>query len=370
MTKLLVTDLPVEDAGDYAVSQFGEFFTAVTEGDGVDADAIYIDINSVPSEDVYEALSAVDIIEWVDFEGKQPDWFTGSLSTLPEEMDPDALDSTSMDELGNALSLLDYDGSQENEEGQKVGKIITFGSAKGGSGKTFTSLITAVYYAKDHPNERVCILDLDIEEPQLAIVIKVLSPTVKKFYSSFIAGDTSFETLSKCKCNNVHFPSNLDFYLTPRDLHPIQDQEFWECIMFNLFYNYDMVFLDTGTTYMETPAIISAYKIADKVNIVSMANLASTVTVGNQIKRLTGQTENNVYSAEDGIADKLNLIITNAYNDIVCNNIIDTLARECPVIAKFGNLTQKINEIQVLSKWDALDDDIAFRESVKTIYSC
>lgn len=370
MNKMLVTNLPVEDAGSYEVLTFSDFFTAVTEGDGVDADAIYVDINSVPSEDIYDALATVDVIEWVDFEDKQPSWFSGVLSTLPEEMDPDALDNDSMDELASAISLLDYDGSGQTEEGQKIGKIITFGSAKGGSGKTFTSLITAIYYAKDHPNEKVCILDLDIEEPQLGIVTKRLDMSVKKFYTSYIAGDTSFEALSKCKCNNVHFPSNLDFYLAPRDLHPIQDQEFWECIMFNLFYNYDMVFLDTGTTYMETPAIISAYKIADKVNIVCMANLASTVTVGNQIKRLTGQSENNVYSPEDGIADKLNLVITNSYNDVVCNNIIETLARECPVIAKFGNLTQKINEIQVLSKWDLLDNDVAFRAAVKDIYSC
>ena len=367
----LVTNNNNISNSNYEVQTFDEFMEAAQE-EGISIDeGLYFDVNCIDSEDTYELLIETGVdIEWISFEDTTPDWFSGVLTPLPDDINPDSLDEESMSELAGAMSLLDMDPQVgATEDGNKIGRIITFGSAKGGSGKTFTSLITAIYYAKDHPNQKVCILDLDIEEPQIAIVIRALQPTVKGFYPHYYNGDTSFDKLEKCKCNNQNFPPNLDFYLSPRDLHPIQDEDFWQCIMVNLFMNYDMVFLDTGTTYMETPAIASAYKVADKITIVSMANLASTVAVGNQIKRLTGEVENDVYSPEDGIENKLNLVITNAYDDRICRSIIDKLGEECTIIAKFGNLTQKINEIQMLSKWDMFDNNIPFRETIRNIYS-
>lgn len=373
---LLVTDSDKSSDG-FRVLTFDGFLAEADSDDGINTgDGVYIDVECIPDEDTYEAINqsfgdaGVDI-DWISFnESAIPSWFSGILSPLPDSLNESSLDDKSVAELASAISLLDQESYEEvSEDGQKVGKIITFGSAKGGSGKTFTSLITAYYYAKDHPNEKVCILDLDIEEPQLGIVIKTLRPTIKGFYADYSVGKTSFENLKRCKTNNPNFPQNLDFYLTPREAHPIRDDEFWKCVLTNLFFNYDMIILDTGTTYMETEAIATAYKVADKVCIVTMANLASTVTVAQQIKRLTGEDDNNVYSADDEIENKLNLIVTNSSDSRVCQSIIAKLNEECPIIATFGNLTDKINDIQVLGRWNMFDDNHAFREGMRNIYS-
>lgn len=378
---LLVTNNEV-DSDEFRRLSFDEFLDEANSEDGVNpGDGFYIDINSVPSEDIYDALveNITDSgkgIDWITFTEDTPSWFSGVITPLPDSLNSDSLDDQSVAELASAISLMDARPEEDvGEQGQKVGRIITFGSAKGGSGKTFTSIITAYYYAKDHPNEKVCILDLDVEEPQVGIAIKTLMPTVKGFYADYSVGNDEFEYLKKCRVNthnylmNKAFPSNLDFYLTPREIHPIRDEDFWQCVMKRLFSNYDMVILDTGTTYTETDAIISAYKVADKVNLVTMANLASTVTVGEQVKRLTGEIENNVYTPEDEIEGKINLVVTNTTDSRVCQSIITKLNEECPIIATFGNLSDKINDIQILGKWDMFDNNQAFREGMRNIYA-
>lgn len=371
--QILVTNEQDKAFEGYVIKDFNEFLAEATSEEGWDTDnVLYIDINAIDDENTFESIDgAIPNINWIAFdESNVPEWYVGTLTPLPESLDESSLSDHEASELANALSMADADMTAGlTDDGQHIGRIVTFGSAKGGSGKTFTSVISAVYYAKDHPDEKVCILDLDIEEPQIAIVIRQLNKSIKKFYANYLNGEYDFEFLEKCKCNVNNLPPNLDFYLTPRDEHPIQDSDFWQTVMTNLFLNYDMTILDTGTTYMETPAISSAYKIADKVNIVTMCNLASTVTVAQQMKRLTGEIKNDVYSEEDEIEKKVNLIITNSYDDKygLCDSIIAKLEEEAPVIARFGVLIEKINEIQVLGHWDLFDDNAGFRQGMRDI---
>lgn len=368
---ILVTNEAKENQ-NYDIQNYETFFSNITSEEGFNLTGdLYIDINCIEDENTYDTLNgAIPEIKWISFNNTAPDWYVGSLEDLPKDLDDNAFSEEEMSDLASALSLADVDMTSSSKiETQSVGRIVTFGSAKGGSGKTFTSIISAVYYAKDHPKEKVCLLDLDIEEPQVAIVIQKINKTIKPFYAHFLEGETDFQYLEKTKANNENMPDNLDFYLSPREEFPIRDENFWETVMANLFMNYDMVVLDTGTTYMETSAIISAYKIADKINIVTMCNLASTVTVSQQMKRLSGEIINNVYRPEDEIEKKVNLIVTNSYDDIICDSIINKLEEEAPVIAKFGNMTQKINEIQFQQKWSLLDSNEAFREGIRDIMS-
>lgn len=377
----VVTDHDQLAPGSCEVITLDEFYAQGETDEGIKlGDKTYFDINCMTDdrdgEESYEAIDTALRDAEIDFEWYSsdeqsiPSWFNGLLADLPDSLRADHLDDRSMGELSSAMSLVDIDEVDETSSSEShIGRIITFGSAKGGSGKTFTSVITAIYYAKDHPDEKVCIIDLDIEEPQIAIVIKTLQPTLRRFYSDYYTDDNSFEALHKCATNNRNFPPNLDFYLTPREAHPIQNPDFWECVLTRLFENYDTVFIDTGTTYMETPAIATAYRAADKVIIVTMANLASTITVSQQIKRLTGEIVNDVYSESDDIGSKLNIVVTNAYQDKICESIIDKLREICPVITTFGNLTKEINEIQVLSKWDMFDNNADFRSEIRKIYA-
>lgn len=373
---VLVTNERIENnSSDYEVMDFNAFYNAATSDVGLNISGdLYIDVNSLPpgeEQQTYESLNSAggaDVI-WFTVDSKNPPiWFNGELAPCPIGGSDSPMDDATAAELAGALDILDTDINQ-TDDGDTIGRIITFGSAKGGSGKTFTSIITAVYYAKDHPNEKVCLFDLDVEEPQVGAAIKKLGPTVKKFYEDYLNGDTGFEYMERCKVNIDRMPKNLDFYLSPRGLHPIKDNDFWEQCMTNLFLNYDLVVLDTGTTYMQVPAIASAYKVADKINIVTMANLPSSVAISDQIKRLTGETQNDVYSREDGLENKINLIITNARENAICNTIIKRMAQEAPICAKFGDLVDKINRCQILSEWDIFDNNAGFREGIRDIYS-
>lgn len=382
---MLVTDLNVE-VDDKEVVTFDDFITAAT-GDGLDLQGdLLIDINSVPDEDMYENLKDTGIeIQWITITGDQPSWFNDNILDLSndEEDESDnssglggssnegtsktALDDDDVMEASAALSMIDEDPVSVANGEKEPGRIITFGSSKGGAGKTFTAIISAVYYAKDHPNERVALLDLDIEEPQVSIAIRTLKPTMKNFYAEYLAGDKSFETMSKYKANNNNMPSNLDFYLTPRDAHVILDNDFWLTCMSNLFMNYDMVVIDTGTSYMTLPPIISAYKVADKLNIVTNAAITSSVTVSNQIKRLTGEIPNDVYDEDDEIANKINLIVTGVYEDNICDMIINKMNNEGNIVAMFGRISPVINRIQILGEWSYYDDNAGFREGIRNI---
>lgn len=233
---------------------------------------------------------------------------------------------------------------------------------------TFTSLITAYYYAKEHPENKVAFLDLDITEPQISAVLKNLHKSIKPYYLSYTQGNSDFSELEKCKYNHKGMPENLDFYLSQKEQHAINDTRFWETLMTRLFYNYDMVFLDTGTEYLNIDAIITAYKVADRINIVCMPNMASSVIVSRQIKYLTGEKENAVYSAEDGLEDKLSLVFTNYYDNNITNAIVEGMGDKCPIAARFGNLTPHIDEIEVLNKWNHFDDNEAFRQGIKALY--
>lgn len=372
---MLITDGQLNVQG-YEVKTYDEFIAEATSDEGLDLQGdMYIDVAAIPDEDNYDMLvsSFVDAgidIQFIELADGVPDWYSGELHPSPISNVNDGInvDEHALNEINAALSMLDAE-PEVDENGLSIGKIITFGSAKGGAGKTFTSIITAVYYAKDHPNERVCLLDLDVEEPQVGAAIRMLKPTIRSFYSEYEVGNTGFEYMEKCKAKNSHMPPNLDFYLTPRDSHAVVDPDFWETCMYNLFTNYDMTILDTGTTYMDTPAIVSAYKVADKINLVTQASLTSTLAVEDQIKRLTGEKPNDVYSAEDDLMSKINLIITNSYDDTICNTIVDAMADKANIIAKFGNLSQKINEIQILGVWDMFDNNPAFRQGMRDIYS-
>lgn len=350
---ILVTNLG-KQFDNYNQFTWDEFITAAT-GDTPfrvePSQTVYIDATCVPDESTAEQLGgAFSNLDWIAFDkDKVPDWFQYNISQLPNDLNKDALDDEQAAAMAKSMNLFDQDPDEE-DDGEKIGRIITFGSAKGGSGKTFTSIITAYYYAKDHPNEKVCLLDLDVEEPQVALVIRQLTPNIKKFYTEYQMGDKSFETMKKAKVNGDKMPKNLDFYLTPRDANPILDTDFWETVMTNLFYNYDMVFLDTGTTYMKTEPIILAYKVADKICLVTMASLASSVAVTHQIKRLVGDMENPVYSKSDELEPKINLIVTNSYEDFTTKSIVNSMGEAAPIIACFGNLHADINRIQILGE--------------------
>ena len=258
-------------------------------------------------------------------------------------------------------SLLESDDVEVNNE-DKEAIINLYGSSKGGTGKTFTCIISAYRYAKQHPGKKIALLDADITDPQVSITIHQTNPTLFNYWRSWSNGNTSFEFMEICKTQSPKFPANLDFYLAPKD-YVINNDNFWLEVLNNLITNYDVLFIDSGIDYINIPLISYCYKIADRIVLVSTTSIKSTSSVLKQINRLKGnipslnQDGKSVYQKSDNIGSRLRLAITGCDPaDEKQNNIVlEAFQKQIRIGAIFGYLNSKISRAEFLGKWNIFD---------------
>jgi cellulose biosynthesis protein BcsQ len=283
----------------------------------------------------------------------------------------DALNIKSGLDKENINIILQYDDiDTARKTGEKSGKVILFGSAKGGTGKTFTCLISAYRFAKTHPNLKVALADFDIIDGQVGIMISRITPTLKDFYKLQKAGKDSFVYLENCKVKNEKFSSNIDFYLSPpMDIPEItNDTEFWVKVFKLLITNYDVVFFDSGIDYLGKEPISMLYKIADKIIITCNPSINSVKSIVKQFKTLSGERRNSVYQPEDRILDRVYVVLTRVYADNEINNIVvSNIIKYAPVIAAFGNIDSLISKIQWYQYWELLDRNDKINEYLDKI---
>ena len=277
-----------------------------------------------------------------------------------------------LNNMNNLLSFDEYDAeSNVNERISKPAKVVLFGSSKGGSGKTFTCLISAYWYAKTHPTEKVALADFDIIDGQVGSVLNNISPTMYDYYTNYKAGNRTFAYLKNCKVSSSYFSPNIDFYLPPaQDIPEItNDTDFWTDIFGHLIKNYDVVFFDSGIDYIGNKPISNLYKIADKIYITSNPTVNSVRSVIKQLKTLNGTRVNNTYRHADNIIPKVNIILTRVdksdeddeeLNSMVLDNlsgknIADFKNNPIPIIAQFGQIDKTIKRVQWYQDWEAID---------------
>ena len=259
----------------------------------------------------------------------------------------------------NIENLLNTDSVDVEQKTRKTpAKVILFGSSKGGTGKTFTCLLSAYRYAKTHPTERVALADFDIIDGQIGITINKNNPTLADFYKQYVGGNREFTHLANTIVKNDHFNSNLDFYLAPpMDVPEItNDTQFWQTVFELLIKNYDTVFFDSGIDYLGKPPISRLYKIADKIILTSNTSINSVKSIIRQLQTISGRRKNNVFNSDMHILDRVNIVLTrvssnNATNDIV----IDNLSRFAPIVAAFGNIDDLISKSQWYQQWELWD---------------
>lgn len=281
------------------------------------------------------------------------------------------MDKITRRNLDRMLSHDDFDAdSYKKAKNRAPAKVILFGSSKGGTGKTFTCLVSAYWYAKSHPNEKVALADFDIIDGQIGITVNKLTPTMMDFYKQYNVGNNSFGFLEACKVKSEHFSPNLDFYLAPpQDIPQItNDTQFWYDLFQALITNYDVVFFDSGIDYLGKAPISQLYKIADRIIVTTNPSINSTKSIIKQLKTLSGQRENPVFTKEDDILSRVKLVLTRVYdnktiNDIVANN----LEKFAPIIAEFGNIDKIISEVQWYQHWDLIDKSPEVYEQLEKI---
>lgn len=263
--------------------------------------------------------------------------------------------------FNNLLQHDDFDGDTRRRKKKAPAKVVLFGSSKGGTGKTFTCLAGAYWYAKKHPTEKVALADFDIIDGQIGITINKLSPTMQEYYRHYKAGQKDFAYLENCKVKTEHFSPNIDFYLAPsQDIPQVTNNiTFWNELFMSLINNYDVVFFDSGIDYLGKPPISQLYKIADKIIITSNPSINSVKSVIKQMKTLSGNRQNDVFKPSDKILKRTNIVLTRMYedgspiNDVVLSN----LQKFAPVIATFGNIDKVISEIQWYQHWYLIDNN-------------
>jgi len=273
--------------------------------------------------------------------------------------------------MSNMLQFDDYDSitPQANRKAAPA-KVILFGSSKGGTGKTFTCLISAYWYAKTHPTERIALADFDIIDGQIGITINKLTPTMQDFYKVAKAGHNDFAHLDNCKVKSDHFSPNIDFYLAPsQDIPTItNDNEFWTDVFKLLITNYDVVFFDSGIDYLGKPPISQLYKIADKIIITCNPSINSVKSVIKQFKTLSGQRINNVFRPGDDILSRTNVVLTRVYDNQTINDlVVQNIVKFAPVIAAFGNIDDIISQVQWYQQWELIDQNSEITDSLEDI---
>ena len=258
-------------------------------------------------------------------------------------------------------NLLNYDDvTSMSSSSTKPAKIITFGSAKGGTGKSFTSVLTAYRYANAHPNERIAFIDLDVITGQIGVIINKTLPTLYDFYKQYRQGNRDFNYLENVKTKNDHFNSNIDFYLSPGiDIDEVtKDTEFWKLVLELLYKNYDCVFIDTGIDYRGKEVIRNAYRIADKLVLVTNMSIQAIKTTITQLQVLSGKRKNNAFTKENNMLAKTSIVLTRvSANDSINSLVIDNLKQYAPIVAAFGNIDDKISQATWYQKWNVFKND-------------
>lgn len=279
-------------------------------------------------------------------------------------------------------AMLQDDGTKSYANKNGSAKVILFGSSKGGTGKTFTALISAYYYAKTHPNQKVALADFDIIDGQIGITINKLGPTLQDYYKNYIGGNRDFSYLNNVRVRSDHFSSNIDFYLAPaQDIPEItENTTFWIDVFKQLLSNYDVVFFDSGIDYLGKAPISMLYKLADRIILTCNPSINSVKSVVKQLTTLCGTRRNNVFNEKNKILDKCSIVLTRVYNKMVLPDgtvqdnpindlVVGNLTKYAPVIATFGNIDNIISQVQWYQRWHLIDENADIIEQLERIVS-
>ena len=389
MNNIIVTNQKINKPG--TIMSVDEFIEKASSDEGIGGgdDNLYIDVKDIGSE-LYEAIieDSSNVVTFFTLDNNIPSFIESKVEKWNEKEKEEvknknatfddtfsdidinnnklsgSIEENKIEELFKADSN-DKEPEQIDEEHEA--EIMLFGSSKGGTGKTFTCLISAYRYAKTHPGQRIAVSDFDIIDGQVGISIHKVSPTMYKFYKQWKIGNTDFRTMENFKVKSDNFPSNIDFYLAPRDLF-INNNDFWNTIFVNLIKNYDVVFFDSGIDYMNYTPISTLYKIADKIILISTTSIKSVSSVSKQIRRLKGEMANNVFSKEDEIEKHMNLVITQAgKNDEMNATVFKTFSSKIDIVGIFGVLTSDIQKAEYYGQWNIFDDNSKFNQILDKI---
>lgn len=282
----------------------------------------------------------------------------------PREDEPINIDYDSL--INSMVGTVSFAGEEVDaiaDDEPTDARVYTFGASKGGTGKTTTSIMSTYRYAKTHPNKSIAFVDFDLLDGQIGPTIDIQQPTMRRAYSYYneaVKNGKQFtiDMVKKAKVNHPNFSSNIDFYLAPPLGHMINNNEFWSEFIKLIVANYDVVVFDTAIDYLNIKPVSFAYKVADKILLITSPAKKSCISVSKQINALSGVMENPIYSKEAGLKDKIFVVVTQMPPSEKIKAIVNgMISRFAPIVAMFGEISTEIYECEYSTNWNKFDND-------------
>ena len=134
--------------------------------------------------------------------------------------------------------------------------------------------------------------------------------------------------------------------------------EFWKLVLEHLYRHYDCVFIDTGIDFRNKEVITTAYRIADKLVLVTNMSIQAVKTTITQLQILSGERKNNVFTKDNNMLAKTSLVLTRvSANDSINKLVIQNLKQYAPIVAAFGNIDDKISQATWYQEWSVFKND-------------
>lgn len=266
-----------------------------------------------------------------------------------------------VEDFANLASLIkNVDDVSTTDNADADAKILAFYSAKGGSSKSTTALMTVYHYAKTHPTARVACLDLDVYDPQVSIIASMPHKSIAAYYKNYLAGETEFENLKKCAATKPSFAQNVDFYLPPSlPIEEINDnRDFWICLLKHLSEHYDFIVIDTMPEFYDNIVATTILNAVDKVIIPSNTSINSVKSVYKQLQIFAGDARVASFKPDKDLLNKCFVSIAkmNPKSTMVNATIKEWFTKYVPVCAEFGIIEDEIEQMHWYQNWDIIFD--------------
>jgi pilus assembly protein CpaE len=140
----------------------------------------------------------------------------------------------------------------------KLGQVITVFSTKGGVGRTFIATNLAIVLARRNKEERAVLVDLDLENGNIALALNILP----RYTVSDIVDD--IRNINQEDIESYLTPHESGLWVLPANSHPMMNEfinsEHVDIIIRILQNTFDYVIIDMPGRFCETvnPAISSA----------------------------------------------------------------------------------------------------------------
>jgi Mrp family chromosome partitioning ATPase len=207
------------------------------------------------------------------------------------------------------------------------GMVVAVASAKGGAGKSTTAVALAGTLAAS--GERVCLVDLDLRDGQLATLLDVAMPSIASLARES-AGITDATVLAHLAHNER---LNVSALLAPArgDDPDVRDPMLHRHVLAVLRRHFDVIVLDCPVTYRDPLLAHTAFVEAERVIAVSTLAVTSLVGLRRMLHALTASPSAGGLGLP---SRKFGVVVNGALNGVaVDRGQVDEHAGGLPVVA-------------------------------------